>query len=61
MQLQGDNFEKMKEFLLTEYKQLKKKHIIDKEDFAQREAEEKAKRKEARKLEQGAIPEVAEE
>ncbi len=61
VQLQGDNFEKMKEFLLAEYKQLKKKHIIDKEDFAQREAEEKAKRKEARRLEQGAIPEVPEE
>ena len=45
VQLQGDNFEKMKEFLLAEYKQLKKKHIIDKEDFAQREAEEARIRK----------------
>lgn len=29
--MQGDNFEAMKEFLLGEYKQLKKKYIIDKE------------------------------
>jgi translation initiation factor 1 (eIF-1/SUI1) len=33
VQMQGDNFENMKEFLLTEYKQLKKKYIIDKEEF----------------------------
>jgi hypothetical protein len=45
----------MKEFLLAEYKQLKKKYIIDKEEFNEKEAEEKAKRKELRKLEQGAI------
>jgi len=31
VQMQGDNFEAMKEFLLGEYKQLKKKYIIDKE------------------------------
>ena len=31
VQLQGDNFEQMKDFLLAEYKQLKKKYIIDKE------------------------------
>jgi len=33
VQLQGDNFEGMKDVLLAEYKQIKKKYIIDKEDF----------------------------
>jgi hypothetical protein len=47
----------MREFLLGEYKQLKKKYMIDKEEFNEKEAEEKAKRKEARKLQQGAIKE----
>ena len=51
----------MKEFLLGEYKQLKKKYIINKEEFVEKEAEEKAKRKEARKLEKGAIKEEPEE
>lgn len=61
VQLQGDNADNMKEFLLGEYKQLKKKYIIDKEEFVEKEAEEKAKRKEARKLEKGAIKEEPEE
>jgi translation initiation factor 1 (eIF-1/SUI1) len=33
VQLQGDNNENMREFLLAEYKQLKKKYMIDKEEF----------------------------
>ena len=33
VQMQGDNFENMRDFLLGEYKQLKKKYILDKDDF----------------------------
>lgn len=59
--MQGDNFEAMKEFLLGEYKQLKKKYIIDKEQFNQKQGEETAKKKQARKMQKNAIKEEAEE
>jgi translation initiation factor 1 (eIF-1/SUI1) len=50
VQLQGDNFDNMRDFLLSEYKQqLKKKYILDKEEFNVRQADEIAKRKEAKK------------
>ena len=39
----------MKDLLLAEYKQLKKKYIIDKEEFNEKVADEKAKTKEAKK------------
>lgn len=61
VQLQGDNFESMRDFLLAEYKQLKKKYILDKEDFNEKQAEETAKKKEAKKLEKNAIKEEPEE
>ena len=45
VQMQGDNLENMREFLLSEYKQLKKKYIIDKEEFNEKQGEETAKKK----------------
>lgn len=53
--MQGDHFQTMKDFLLSEYKQLKKKYIIDKEEFSQKMGEENAKKKEAKKIEKGTI------
>lgn len=51
----------MKDFLLAEYKQLlKKKYIIDKDEFNQKVAEEKAKNKEARKQQKNVIKEEPE-
>jgi len=39
VQMQGDLFEKIKEFLLEDYKQLKKKNIIPKEEFNEKMGE----------------------
>ena len=50
----------MKDFLLAEYKQLKKKYIIEKEEFNEKVADQKAKNKEAKKLEKTVIKEVPE-
>lgn len=61
VQMQGDNFEAMRDFLLAEYKQLKKKYLIDKEDFNEKMAEENAKKKEAKKIDKNAIREEPEE
>ncbi len=44
VQLQGDNLEAMRDFLISEYK-LKKKYIIDKEEFNAKYGEELAKKK----------------
>ena len=55
--MQGDNFENMRDFLLGEYKQLKKKYIIDKEDFNEKMADERAKKKEEKKREKDVIKE----
>ena len=61
IQLQGDNFETMRDFLLSEYKQLKKKYILDKEDFNEKLASEKAKLKEQKKREKDVIKEEPED
>ena len=57
IQMQGDNFEAMRDFLLGEYKQLKKKYIIDKEELNAKMAEERSKKKEERKREKDVIKE----
>lgn len=57
--VQGDFFEDIKEILVADYK-VKKKYILDKDEYKEKVGEEKEKKKEQMKKDKNIIPEEPE-